>query len=212
LTEGYGAPPGQKPDALNSGFIYTIFLDQPNATSKYYLVPGDGQTNWYGFYISAAYAGDFSWRRKFEWLMQRISRSHSQSIFAEYGSNLIQAVVDEILQPPPFQLTSVPVNVTRSGNGSYRLSWNVPAGARSYRIKYYPGKKIVDWIGFDPGANKFIGDPNKTWPWFAASDVANPPAPGTPGSSQVYVFRGDASQDYDFALKAYVARPTGSRR
>src|SRR5581483_89402 len=137
LSEGYGSPPGQKPTPMNSGFIYGIFLDEPNATTKFYLAPGPGQTNWYGFYASAAYGGDLSWRRKFEWFFQRISADHSQSTFAEYGSNLIQAVVDQILTPPPLQLVTVPIKVTNSG-GAYQLSWTVPAGARSYRLKYYP--------------------------------------------------------------------------
>lgn len=212
LTEGYGSPPRQKPNAMNSGFIYTIFLDLPNNTSKFYLQPGDGQTNWYSFYLTAAYVGDLSWRRKFEWLMQRISQSHSQSIFAEYGSNLIQAVVDEIIDPPALELITVPLKVTDSGPGTYRLVWTVPPGARSYRIKYYPGKTIVDWIGFDPGANKFRGDPHTTWPWFAANDAGDVPSPASPGSTQTYVFKGEPSQNYHFALKAYVERQTAKRR
>ena len=49
-------------------------------------------------------------------------------------------------------------NVVDSGGGSYTISWIVPAGAQSYRLKWGP-KQIVDWIGFDPIKNVFTGDP-----------------------------------------------------
>jgi hypothetical protein len=211
LTEAYGASIGQKPAMSNSGFMYGIFLDAPNVTSKYYLSPGGGQTNWFHFYVLGAYAGDVSWRRKFDWMMQRTSAGHGQSIFAEYGSHLIQAVVDEIINPPPEQLVTVPIRVVSNGGGSYSLTWTVPQGATSYRIKYYPGKQIVDWIGFDPGANIFVGDPDKTWAWFAAFDAPNMPLPNATATTQTYTFTGDPSKDYGFAVKAYIGRQRRTR-
>jgi len=212
LTEAYGAAAGQKPTMVNSGFVYGIFLDAPNASSKYYLSPGDGQTNWFHFYITGAFAGDMSWRRRFEWLMQRTSASHGLSIFAEYGSHLVQAVVGEIVDPPDLQLVPVPIKVAINGGGAYSLSWTTPPGATSYRIKYYPGKQIVDWIGFDAGSNRFIGDPNKMWAWFAAFDAPGVPLPSAPGTTQTFVFRGDSSNNYAFAVKAYIRRQNTTHR
>jgi hypothetical protein len=189
---------------MNSGFIYEIFLDQPNGSSKYLLAPGNGQTNWFNFYIPAAYAGDLSWRQHFEWLMRRSSAGYSLASWAEYGSHMVQAVVDKILNPPTRQLVTVPTTVRNNGGGSYTLTWTVPEGAIGYRIKYSPDKTIVDWVGFSPGSNTFIGDPNKTCSWFAAEDAPEVPSPPAAGRTQTYSFKGNPSKSYQFAVKAYV--------
>jgi hypothetical protein len=107
------------------------------------------------------------------------------------------------LHPQAPSLVAVPVTVENIGAGSYSLSWTVPAGATAYRIKY-ANKTIVDWIGFDPVNNVFLGDPTTTWAWFASTDVANPPAPATAGTTQTFTVTGlDASQTWSFAVKAY---------
>jgi hypothetical protein len=210
LTEGFGSPPGEKPTAMNSGFIYEIFLDQPNGTSKYYLKPGDSQTTWFHFYVMAAYAGDLSWRHTFEGFMKRSSSVYPPSIWAEYGSHMMQAAVSEILHPPHWVLAPVPITVQNKAGGSYALTWTVPQGATHYRIKYYVGKSIVDWIGFNAGTNTYIGDPNKNWAWFASDDAPGLPAHAAAGTTQTYVFKGEPDKDYHFAMKAYVE--TGSRK
>jgi hypothetical protein len=211
LTEGYGSPPGQTPTPMNSGFRFEIWLDQPNASSKYVLAPGNGQTTWFNFYMPAAYAGDLSWQQKFAWFMQRSSAAFGLSIWAEYGSHMMQAVVDKILNPPALQLINVPLTAHNNGGGSYTLSWTVPQGAVSYRMKSMAGKTIVDWVGFDPLQNTFIGDPTKTWPWFSSTDVANLPLPAAGGSTQTFNVTGlDPSQNFNFALKAYVSGGSGS--
>ncbi len=204
-------PPGQIPSPLNPGFIYAIFPDEANAGSKFFQTPGNGATNWFHFFYPSFYSGDLSWRQKFEWFMQRSNANTGLSIWAEYGSHLIQQVVNQILNPPTLQLVTVPLTVTNIAGGSYTLSWTVPQGAISYRIKDYPGKKIVDWIGFNPGSNTFIGDPNTTWPWFAAAEVTGIPSPAAAGSTQTFTVTGlDATRTFNFALKAYVPGKSGT--
>ena len=117
---------------------------------------------------------------------------------------MIQAVIGEELNPPA-RLEPVPVTAKNNGNGSYTLSWTAPKGAVRYRVKYAIGKDVVDWIGFNPGTNQFIGDPNRTWAWFASTEVSDIPAPGAPGTTQTLVLKGEPGKDYRFALKAYIA-------
>ena len=205
LKEAWAAPPGQHPNAQNAGFIYEIFLDQPNAGLKYFQNPGAGQTKWVTFFVPAAYAGDMSWQKDFEGFIRRVSQNSTR--WAEYGSHMVQAVVNQVLNPPDWQLVTVPLNVTSHGGGSYTLSWTVPQGARHYRVKYNAdGKEIVDWLDFDARIGTFGVNPNKNWPWFACEEASNVPAPAAPGSTQTYTFKGDPSKIYKFALKAIVAR------
>src|SRR4029077_12876975 len=49
LTETYGVQAGQIPTSFTSGFIYGIFLDEANASSRFYQKPSHGQTNWFHF-------------------------------------------------------------------------------------------------------------------------------------------------------------------
>jgi len=92
--------------------------------------------------------------------------------------------------------------VINQGGGSYLLSWTVPAGAQSYRIKYATNP-IVHWIGFNPTTNTFIGSPASTVPWFAATNVSNPPAPAATGMIQTFIISGLGTSE-NFAVKAYV--------
>ena len=210
LTEGYGTARGQQPNPFNTGFVYESFLDLPNdPNNPYYMAPGNVQTNWFTFFVPAVYSGDMSWQQAFTWFLQRGSGDFHQN-WAEYGSHMMQAVIDKVINPPALQLTNVPLNVHNNGGGSYTLSWTVPANAVSYRIKYEAGKKIVDWLGFNAGTNKFIGDPSTTWPWFSATEVPNPPGPNQPNTPQNFTVTGlDPTQTYNFALKAYVGGTQG---
>ena len=81
----------------------------------------------------------------------------------------------------------------------------MPKGARSYRIKW-GGKKIVDWIGFDPKTNAFIGNPNDTMAWFAAENVPTLPEPAAEGTRQsldIDTGKSGLSAAH-FSVKAYV--------
>jgi len=200
-TEGYGTVRGESPSPKSTGFRYVLFVDQANAGMYYYDEHlGNTLTEWFHFFIPAVARGDVtSWRHDWEWYLQR-QNSHYND---EYGSHMMQAVVGQILNPPAAHLQKIPFNVNRVG-GTYTLTWTVPPGAVSCRVKYAIGKNIVDWIGFDPRQNQFTGDPANSVAWFGAEDAAEAIAAGTPGSTQTYVFKGQPGQDYRFDIRVFV--------
>jgi hypothetical protein len=98
----------------------------------------------------------------------------------------------------------VPLQVEKQSSGTYRLTWTVPIGAHSYRLKY-SDKNIVEWLDFDAVTNRFLKDPAANAPWFAASDASGVPAPAAAKSTQSYeVGALDSKTQWHFALKAYV--------
>src|SRR5262249_33930123 len=87
---------------------------------------------------------------------------------------------------------------------TYRLSWTVPDGAQSYRIKCSE-KTIVEWLDFDPASNQFAVDPAANIPWFAAAEIAEVPAPLAAGRAQTFeVHNLDSKKQWHFAIKTYV--------
>src|SRR5262249_268286 len=123
---------------------------------------------------------------------------------ADYGLIFVGTMVNEVLHPQSATLVSVPVTVKNVGSGAYSLSWTVPAGATTYRLKY-SNQNIVDCLNFDPATTPFAVDPNANVPWFAATDTSSVPAPAAGGSTQSYTINGlDPAKTWHFALKAYV--------
>jgi hypothetical protein len=91
------------------------------------------------------------------------------------------------------------------------LTWTAPAGAKSYRIKQ-SDRSIVDWIGFNPKTNTYIGDPVTSTNWFAAAEVTAgehgtcPPPPAAAGTVQTCSITGlDEKRGWHFAMKASVS-------
>jgi YetA-like protein/Galactose oxidase, central domain len=202
LSEGWRSGPFQDGCDGGTGLAYQILLDEPNNP----LTASCDQTVWFNFYVAAKYTGDPNawngWKAKFPQQLKRLGGGHNY--FDEYGTIIIGTMVDEILRPQVTTLVNVPVKVQDLGNGSASLSWTVPAGALSYRLKY-SNKKIVEWLNFDPLENSFGLDPTTNVPWFAAPDINSAPAPGAPGSVQTFPITGlDPSKTWNFALKAYV--------
>jgi hypothetical protein len=76
-------------------------------------------------------------------------------------------------------LQTVPITTfTANGGGSYTLSWTPPNGVQSYRLKWGT-KQVVDWIGFNPDTNTFIGNPATTQNWFASTELIAPASNAT---------------------------------
>jgi hypothetical protein len=199
LTEAWRTNGNKVGCRVGSGPAYQVFIDQPNVP----LDPSCSQTVWFNFHNFAKYTGDPKlWTNKFNQYIQHLNGNGS--FYAEYGTIFEDAVINEVLHPQPLQLESVPFTVTRVAEDTYRLTWTVPAGVDSYRIKY-SDNTIVEWLSFDPVTNKFGIDPTLNAPWFAAATVNTPPLPEAEGSKQTYDVKGlDPKLQWHFALKAYV--------
>ncbi len=209
-TEGYGTIINQQPNYQNTGFRYLFFIDEANAGMKYFDYQlANTETEWFHFFIPAVYAGDTSsWKQALVWYLQHWGSTGNT--YSEYNSHMMDAVLNQVLNPPSAQLTSVQASVTNNNNGSYTLTWTVPDNTTGYRIKYAVGKSIVDWIGFNARTNQFTGNPATTTPWFAATEVVNTPAPNKPNTQQVFTVSGlDPSKTYNFAVKAIVGGSQG---
>jgi len=207
LTEAWRT--GQFIDACHggTGMAYEVFLDEVNNP----LMAGCNQTVWFNFYIAAKYTGDpgacNGWKVKFAKQLQRLAGGRGP--FDDYGTIFIGIVVNEVLHPQPTTLITIPVTV-KNGDGAYQLSWTVPTGALSYRLKY-SNRTIVDWLNFDPVTNTFGVDPNANVPWFAATDLDSVPAPAAAGTIQTHTVTGlDPATTWHFALRAYVTNSAPS--
>jgi hypothetical protein len=184
-----------------SGLAYEIFIDRTNDP----LDPSCAHTVWFNFYNYAKYTGDPKlWNDKFTQYIQHINGNGV--FYGEIGTIFEGAVVGVVLNPEPFQLVDVAVKADKSSANTYRLSWTVPAGTQSYRIKY-SDKNIVEWLGFDAVTNQFKIDPGTNVPWFAATEASAIPQPGVAGSTQTFEISGlDSTKQWHFALKAYTRR------
>jgi hypothetical protein len=122
-----------------------------------------------------------------------------------YGYQMGAAIHYAMTAPSTTLQTVSITDFTDNGGGSYDIEWTVPAGAQSYRIKY-GAKEIVEWIGFTPETNTFVGDPTTTMNWFAAS-THTPPSPagvGTTQSTTISTGLGGGLTADNFSVKAYV--------
>jgi hypothetical protein len=182
-----------------SGLAYEILIDVPNES----LDPSCTHTGWFNFHNYAKYTGRAGpWKDKFEQYLKHINGGGA--FYGEIGTIFEGAVVGLILDPEPTSLMPVAVKAQKMSTGTYRLTWQVPAGARSYRIKY-SDKQIVEWLNFDPVRNEFAIDPNSDTPWFAATEVGNPPSPASAGTVQTFdISHLPSDTPLYFAVKAYV--------
>jgi hypothetical protein len=208
LSEGYGS------DGTgvwtNNGFRYNVQMDVANNCGAGEFAPQASETVWLPFLIQNKEIGGTSWQRLFnEALQQEMSAAGISG--SDFGQYQIASVIDIINNPGSNTLQNQVISgFIDNGGGQYTISWTVPAGAQFYRIKWGQ-KSIVDWIGFDPANNVFVGNPATSMNWFAATDVPNIPAPGAAGVTQsLAISTGMVGLTAaNFSVKAYVAG-TGS--
>jgi hypothetical protein len=196
---------------IGQGFRYYEFLDVANACNS----AGEWQveneeTQWFPFYVKTLVEGNpANWKRIFDEVLQQNLQSTTTDEFGHYTiGNLIY------LQnhPPATVLSATPITgFVDNGGGSYTVSWTVPAGAVSYRIKWGP-KAIVNYIGFNGATNTFIGNPATTMNWFAATEAAGIPAPGPAGTTQSLTVTTGVTglTAANFMVKTYVPSGSGS--
>src|ERR1700728_182359 len=194
LTEAWRNSPLINNCNGGEGMTYEIKLDSPNNP----LTAACNATIWFNFFVAAKYTGDSNswdgWKAKF---LQQLKRTAVTN--ADYGLIFIGTMIHEVLHPEPMKLVDVPVT---SAAGAKTLSWTVPAGVVSYRLKY-SDRNIVNWLNFDPATNTFGLDPETNVPWFAATSLGSPPVTGDT-TQNFAVPELDNSKDWKFHLKAVV--------
>lgn len=195
-----------------NGFRFGIALDRENNCSG----PGESpepnfkptatQTTTMTFIAKYLVDGNTAWAGKFKMALQKLMASVG-STASDLGSFQLAHAISIINNPGTTTLNTLPITgFVNNGGGNYTLSWTVPAGAQRYRIKW-GSKTIVDWIGFDPATNVFLGNPATTMPWFAAPNVPDLPSPAGAGSTQSLTISTGVSGlvASNFSVRAYVA-------
>lgn len=174
-----------------NGFRFGIALDRANTCTAAGESPEPNfqpvamQTVAMNFLAKHAAEGNTAWAPQFKTNLLKLIAALGVTA-SDLGSYQLAAVIGVLSNPGSGAVNDVPVsNIVDHGGGAYTISWTVPAGAVSYRIKW-GARRIVDWIGFDPATNVFLGNPAQTMPWFAANSVAGAPAPAAAGTVQSF--------------------------
>jgi hypothetical protein len=204
-----------------NGFRYKQAIDYANACNVgsggagagYNFMVQNPNAFWSMFYMRAQYEGAANatnLQRQFNQSLQQVL-SGGSSIKDELYHYTIGEVIYALNHPSGLSLSTVPVTkFTDNGAGSYTITWDVPTGASSYRIKWGT-KQIVDWIGFDAATYTFKGDPATTMNWFAATDAPNVPSPSGTTQSLTIATGLPGLTAANFMVKAYApggAAPT----
>ena len=201
----------------NSSLKYDLAIDYANPMATPTPSTDNLEQFEFNYFLLSQYNGSLAatQRRQFEltYLHMAAGTTFNPNTIDDHEMYVSSALIQSMLHPWG-SLRSVPINVTNSGSGSYSLSWTAPAGAQALRIKM-ANQPIVDWIGFNPKSNAFLGDPAASVNWFAATEVAAgtqntcPPLPAAPGTHQSCTITGlDPKQSWHFAMKA--EGPSGS--
>jgi hypothetical protein len=193
-----------------NGFYYYMALDGSNAcngpgeTPDPYFVMGGQQPSEMAFL--GAYLGDgkTDWANKFTINWQKLLKASGAST-SEHTTYLPAHIISILSQANTPTLQDVAItSVVNTGNGAYTISWTVPTGTQSYRIKWAT-KRIVDWLNFNPLTNTFGIDPATATPWFAATNVPLPaPGPATTVQSVTINTGVPGLTVQNFSVKAYI--------
>ncbi|MBL8024942.1 MAG: T9SS type A sorting domain-containing protein [Fibrobacteres bacterium] len=106
----------------------------------------------------------------------------------QYGHSDILNTIYYVTHPERFyKWRPFTVQAVSTGQGNYRLSWQVPEGATCYQIKY-SDKPIVEWNNFNPLTRKYEYSPIDYCNWAKAQNISGEPLPATSGSNQEMVF------------------------
>jgi hypothetical protein len=167
---------------------------------------------WHIFRVIGAVEGQTStWKDAFEHTVQNVIAGGA-SIRDELYGYTVGAVIDLVLRPPAETLQAVTITgFTDNGGGSYTLQWTKPAGTTSQRVKW-GGKQIVDWIGYNPAAGAFTGDPANTMNWFAATEATGSPACAGAACSLTMATGQAGLAAGNFSVKAYAPEPVAVPR
>ncbi len=212
--------------SLYNGFRYVVWADFANVCPAgtvekvgtmdqmgshvydHYSEATTGQGVWFNFYAQYLTKGTTDWERQMRTQMIQVGY-HRSAWPADFGSYQLGILIDAIKNPTNVVLQDIPYAIQDNGGGSYTLTWTVPSGVQSYRIKWSP-KIIAPFTGllnFDNlYSNTFGLSPDQYATWFGANGVSEP-EPATPGQPQSFTLNtGTAGlKTQNFSVKAYVA-------
>lgn len=100
-----------------------------------------------------------------------------------------------------FTNTEITPTVVNNGGGSWTLSWTVPEGVKSYRIKY-SDKPIVDQIVYPDESGVKVN-------YWAAENISSEPTPGSVGTTQSTTLIGLAVSGVHFSVRGMAYSAVG---
>jgi hypothetical protein len=163
---------------------------------------------WFNFYTRFLTTRSIDWKRKFDLQLVKASQGGVIVWPPDYGSYQIGALIEAIQNAPKASLKEIPlISVTSDGNGSQTLTFQVPAGSLSPRLKYDATRSIQadtsKLLDFDQFSQTFGIDPVTHVNWFAATDATASLPAWTPGIHTVTLKTGANGLDAShFSLKA----------
>lgn len=217
-------------DKTQGMFAYWLYFNYPNIGTVYYTKAPQGitTTHWLDWFAIAAYGKDPTvyldqWNK---FLCNTLCNSPNE---IENGSHIMEGALSVFLNPPTKKSVDIPLTAVKQTDGSFTLSWTVPAGILYYHMKSEAtGRGFVDWMNFtsgiDPsktgcpvgmfaasdGSGCWGFDPTKYRPFFGADDMTAP-QPGAVGTVQSCNTALDckipnfvSTNNYSFALRGMV--------
>lgn len=209
---------------LGNGMRYGIWLDGANAPGGSacqpdypVLQPGCGSLGcfdafWPNYWAEGEYLGQTqtNLKRQIQMMVESVMGSCSPSSCSEIWHYTIGRLIYLLNHPPSYALITTPITAfTNNGGGSYTLSWTVPTGAQSYRMKWNTST-IVDYIGYNDGTASWVGNPANA-NWWSSTDLSGIPSPGVPGTTQSQTFTGLSSSSLsvgNFMIKSNASPQT----
>jgi hypothetical protein len=208
-----------------SGNRYYLALDAANnvpvgcaaaGNSFDYYTPKQNngiETTWNRYYIQNQYNGSTGWRSK---ALVTVQRNIADGNVDDPNHYQLAQVLNAIGTVPAQSLTAATITAVSYSAPNYSVTINVPAGAASYRAKCSTSNalSIVEWIGFDPGTNTWIGNPATQQNWFAATEISGLPAPS--GTTQTFTIAASACGGQtnltapNFMVKAWASLPNNT--
>jgi hypothetical protein len=184
-----------------NGFRYKQTIDYPSSCGVDFAVQNP-DAYWPAWYLRYQYLGQgpAGWAAKVTRDVQYVLGTGSHDELYHYTiGNLIYLMN----HGNSYALNTLPLTSFKDNlNNTYTVSWTVPAGATSYRMKWGT-RQIVDWIGFNATTYQFTGNPATTMNWFAATDVTGVPVPA--GTTQSLTINTGVAglTAANFMIKAY---------
>ncbi len=173
-------------DGTTSGITYDYYLDQANPSTGFeasvYVADRYLQHIYDMFGIDDVDGVDL-FAQAFELNYERGTNVYLPGMMSN-GQQQALMYTDLFRPAPKRGYQVVDTTVSQNADNTYTLSWVVPEGAKSYRIKASKNKPIVEWLGYNKSTQQFALAEDTFVPWFAAQNLKNEPLPLAPGTVQ----------------------------